>query len=73
MNITKALFLALIDKATGGIKAKYVDRVVEHFGRNNLDSLCDKGIITTPESWTDFESPLTKGLAMGLICKAFIG
>lgn len=72
-NITKALFLALIDKATGGTKVKYVDRVSDHWGRNNLDSLCDKGIITTPESWTDFDSALTKGLAMGLVCKAFIG
>lgn len=70
--VSKALLLALIDKATGGMKEAYVGRATDHWGRNCLDSLCDKGIITTPEAWCDdFEATVTKGNCMALICKAF--
>lgn len=69
--ISKAMLMALIDNATGGIKEKYVGRLVTHWGRNCLDSLCDKTIIETPDAWTDFEGQVGRGQAMVLICKAF--
>lgn len=72
-DITTALFLALIDKATGGLKAKYVDRKTDHWGRNHLDSLCDKGLITTPGAWTNFEGTVPRSNVMALIVNAFIG
>lgn len=70
-KITKAQLLALIDKATGGMKSKYKDRKVDHWGRNHLDSLCDKAIITTPNAWTDFEATVPRAQVMALYCKAF--
>ena len=69
--ISKALLLALADKATGGTKGKYKNRETDHWSRNNLDSLCDKGIITNPEMWTDFESQVRHAQTMALVCKAF--
>lgn len=72
-SISVALFLALIDKATGGMKAKYVDRAADHWARNHLDSLCDKGLITTPGAWTDFESEVSRANIMALVVNAFIG
>lgn len=76
--ITKALLLALVDNATindkgvQGMTSKYVGRQVEHWGRNHLDSLCDKGIITTPSAWTSFEGQVTNAGVMALLCKAFL-
>ena len=67
--ISKAQTLALIDNATGGICAKYKDRSTDHWGRNHLDSLCDKGIIDTPTAWTNFDGQVTKGAFMALVCK----
>lgn len=72
VSVSCAMFLALIDRATDGIKESYVGRTTDHWGRNHLDSLCDKGIITTPEAWTCFEGEVTRANCMALICKAFI-
>ena len=69
--ISKALLLALIDKATGGINDKYKSRNADHWGRNHLDSLCDKAIINTPSAWTDFNGQVNKGQTIALVCKAF--
>ncbi|MGN0180964.1 MAG: hypothetical protein ACI4DP_00890 [Candidatus Ornithomonoglobus sp.] len=55
------------------MKEAYVGRSTDHWGRNHLDSLCDKGIITTPDAWTNFESEVSRANCMALICKAFIG
>lgn len=71
-SISCAMLLALVDKATGGMKEAYVDRSTDHWGRNHLDSLCDKGIITTPDAWTNFEAEVSRANCMALICKAFI-
>lgn len=71
--ISKALFMALIDKATGGTRYKYKNRTADHWGRNHLDSLCDKEIITTPDAWTDFEGQVTRAGCMALVCKALVG
>lgn len=70
-SISIALLLALVDNATGGMKAAYVGRQADHWGRNCLDSLCDKAIITTPSAWTNFEGEVNRGNTMALICKAF--
>lgn len=68
--LTKALCLAIFDKATGGMKPAYVGRNPDHWARNCLDSLCDKAIITTPTAWTDFENNVPYGQFMALVCAA---
>lgn len=68
--ISRALFMALIDKATDGTRDKYKNRTTDHWGRNHLDSLCDKGIITTPDAWIDFEGQVSRADCMALVCKA---
>ena len=70
--ISKALILALVDKATDGMKAKYVGRNTDHWARNCLDSLCDKRIIYTPHAWDDdFEGTVNRGNLIVLLCNAF--
>lgn len=64
--------LAMFDSATGGTLPAYADRKgVDHWGRNCLDSLCDKKIVTTPPPWTNFEGNCTHGLFMAMVCNAF--
>ena len=70
-SISAAMLLALVDKATGGTAQAYVNRVTDHWGRNHLDSLCDKGIIDTPDAWTVFDGEVSRGNCMALVCKAF--
>ena len=70
--ISKALLLALVDNATGGMTGTYKGRKADHWSRNNLDSLCDKAIITTPEAWTDFEAQVSHAQTMALVAKAFL-
>lgn len=68
--ISKAQTLALLDNITGGTLPKYKDAIVDHWGRRNLDSLCDKAIIDTPDAWDDdFEAPATRGIFMALLVK----
>lgn len=70
-RISKALILALIDKFTNGMINTYKDRFdVDHWGRNHLDSLCDKGIVQTPSAWLDFEGETTIGEFLMLLYKA---
>ena len=65
--LSKARCLALFDSMTGGMRPAYVNRDTDHWGRNCLDSLCDKGIIKTPHAWDDdFEAAATYGLFMAL-------
>lgn len=70
VNISKALLLALVCNITGGISDLYKNRTPDHWARNCLDTLCDRGIVNTPSSWTDFESEVNKGQTMALLCKA---
>lgn len=70
VNISKALLLALVCNITGGISETYKNRIPDHWARNCLDTLCDRGIVNTPSSWTDFESEVNKGQTMALLCKA---
>ena len=71
-NISKGLVLALMDKATGGMKEEYKDVIYDHWARANLNSLCDKNIIDTPEVWCDdFEGEINKGNFIALVCKSF--
>lgn len=56
---------------TGGTLPLYATRYdVDHWGRNCLDSLCDKAIINTPQSWTDFEAEVSYGAFIALVYKA---
>lgn len=68
-KISKALLLALICNMTGGVSDLYKNRVPDHWARNCLDTLCDRGIIKTPSAWTDFEKPVTKSNTMALLYK----
>lgn len=70
--ISKAYLLALVNNMTGGVLESYKDRTPDHWARNCLDSLCDKGIIKSPHEWTDFECPPTKGLTMALLYNAIL-
>lgn len=71
--LSKAMCLALVDKATGGMEKQYQCRETDHWGRNHLDSLCDKKIITAPHEWDDdFEAPVNREKFMELVCKAFL-
>ena len=68
-NLSKALTLALFDNMTGGMRPAYVNRDTDHWGRNCLDSLCDKVIIKTPHAWDDdFNAATTRALFMALVC-----
>ena len=69
-DISNALVLALVCNMTGGISELYKNRIPDHWARNCLDTLCDRGIINTPSSWTNFESNATKAQVMALLCKA---
>lgn len=68
--ISKALLLALICNATGGVSDIYKNRQPDHWGRNCLDTLCDRAIISTPQSWVDFEAQVQKDILMALIYKS---
>ena len=70
-NMSNALCLALLDSVSGGMRSTYVGRDTDHWARNCLDSLCDKGVITTPEAWTSFEAAVTYGRFMAAICNVF--
>ena len=71
VKISKALLLALVCNWCGGVSELYVNRIPDHWARNHLDTLCDKGIVNTPSSWVDFESEVTIGQTIALLCKAF--
>jgi len=43
--------------------------VPDHWAQQFLDNLITKGIIQTPEAWTDFDSPVTKALVVALLDK----
>jgi N-acetylmuramoyl-L-alanine amidase len=42
----------------------------EHWAKAYLDSLTEKGIVESPEAWTDFDAPVTKGALLALVDKA---
>lgn len=68
--VTQAYMMALVDKITGGTCYKYVDRICDHWGRNHLDSLCDKGMIKNPEKWKNFQAPVENSNALSLVNQA---
>lgn len=68
-HISIALYLALACNVLGGILDKYKNRTPDHWGRNCLDTLCDKGIISNPEQWSNFDGQVKKDNAMALIYK----
>lgn len=69
-NVSQAILMALMDKITGGTCQEYVDREADHWGRNHLDSLCDKAIIGEPENWLDFDGPVLNSNTLALVNKA---
>ena len=45
--------------------------VKEHWAKEFLDYLTSQGIVETPEAWTDFDGPVTKGAILALIAKIY--
>jgi len=43
--------------------------IMEHWAQKYLNGLIAKGIIDTPEAWTDFDTPPTKGMLLALADK----
>ena len=71
-SISNGAILALIDKATGGTIERYLNITYKHWANVHLNSLVEKGIVETPDAWCDnFDSNLTKGSFMALVCKAY--
>lgn len=68
--ISKALLLSLVCNVTGGVSDLYKNRYSDHWARNSLDTLCDRGIINNPSTWIDFNSEVSTGQTMALLCKA---
>lgn len=69
--ISRAMLMAMVDKLTGGTNSKYKDRSTDHWGRNCLDSLCDKAIITDVAYWEGFEKTVENGVFLLLCSNAF--
>lgn len=69
-NISQAEILALCDKVTGGTLDAYVGRETDHWGRNHLDSLCDKEIVYNPDLWLDFDGPALNSRVKALVRKS---
>lgn len=69
VRISKALLLALICNLSGGISDLYKNRIADHWARNCLDTLCDRGIVQTPAAWINFEGEVSKADTMALLYK----
>lgn len=68
--ISKGLYMALVCNMLGGVSDRYKNRKPDHWSRNCLDTLCDKGVVSDPKQWTDFEAQVSKELALAMIYKA---
>lgn len=64
-SISKAMFMAITDKATGGTWGTDED-TSDHWARANLISLCGKNIIKDKSQWEDFDTNITKALALAI-------
>ena len=65
--VTKGLFIAIIDKATGGNWPSNEANSNIHWAQPALISLCGKGIIKDKKQWKDFNAPLSRALALAVI------
>ena len=71
-RITNTPVMGMICNIKGGVLDKYKNRVVDHIGRNYLDSLCDYEIIHTWQSWIDFDNVCSRAKIMKLIDNTFL-
>ena len=62
--------MAAVDKITGGMCPKYAGTKTDHWGRNHLNSLCDKAIISEPEKWLNFDGAVLNSDTLSLVNKA---
>lgn len=67
---TLALAAKIVNNGTTEMRP-YETTPNDHWGRNYLNYLCDKDVISTPEAWTNFEGEVSTGNFMALVCKAF--
>lgn len=65
--VTKGLFMAIVDKSTGGVWPGEDDSIKEHWAKVNLISLCGKHVITDKTQWQDYDSLVSKALALAII------
>lgn len=70
--VTKALFMAIIDKATGGKWDSNEADASIHWCQPVLISLCGKKIIKEPDQWKDYDTNVSKGLALAVIDNATV-
>ncbi len=68
--VTQAYLMAAVDKITGGMCPKYAGAKSDHWGRNHLNSLCDKAIISEPEKWLNFDGAVLNSDTLSLVNKA---
>lgn len=68
--VTQAYLMAAVDKITGGMCKKYINAENDHWGRNHLNSLCDKAIISEPEKWLNFDGGVINTNTLSLVNKA---
>lgn len=69
--ISNALYMSLICNIIGGVIDRYKYRTPDHWGRNCLDTLCDKEVISTPIEWINFDKSVRKDKAMALLYKVW--
>jgi len=69
-GILEQLEIKYIEPRVGGSdKPNNGGEIVEHWAKKYLDNLAQAGVVENPESWEDFESPVTKGLLLALVDK----
>lgn len=66
-TVTKGLFIAIIDKATGGNWPSEEANSNIHWAQPALISLCGKQIIKDKSQWEDYDSPVSRALALATV------
>ena len=65
--VTKAMFIALVDKATGRNWPSSEANSSIHWAQPALISLCGKGIITDKSQWEDYDALISRALTLAII------
>jgi len=52
-----------------GIEFRGGEVMAEHWAQKYLDNLVKNGVVENPESWTDFDEPVTRGALLALMDK----
>lgn len=66
-TVTKGLFMTIVDNATGGRWSSNESNPSIHWAQPSLISLCGKGIIKDKKQWEDYDTNLSKELALYVV------